>query len=62
MDRSTDTLLDRPTGLDLTGIAWDGLRAQRLPELAVRTLLYMQDVESHTVVYARTLLGTRVVD
>jgi rubrerythrin len=62
METPTDTLLDRTAGLDVSGVPWDALRAERLPELAVRTLHYMQDVESHTVVYARTLLGTRVVD
>jgi hypothetical protein len=62
MDHPTDTLLDRPSRLDLTGIPWDALRAEPLPPLAVRTLHYMQDIESHTVIYARTLLGTRVVD
>ncbi len=29
---------------------------------AVRALRYMQDIESHTVIYLRTLLGTRAVD
>jgi hypothetical protein len=57
-----DTLLGRPGGLDVGGIAFDTLRDRPLPDAAVRALRFMQDVESHTIVYARTLLSTRAVD
>src|SRR5262245_61519059 len=33
-----------------------------LPPGAVRSLRYMQDIESHTIVYLRSLLATRAID
>jgi hypothetical protein len=48
--------------LDLTGIDWDDVPRHALPAEAVRTLCYMQDIESHTIVYLRTLLATRAMD
>src|SRR5262249_35328114 len=52
----------RSRALDLEGIAWDDLRRVPLGTDALRTLRYMQDIESHTVVYVRQLLGTRAID
>jgi hypothetical protein len=57
-----DTAELRPAGLDTRGIDWDALRDRPLPPPAVAVLHYMQDVESHTIVYARTLLSTPVID
>ena len=43
-------------------IDWSAAAAAPLPGEALRTLRYMQDIESHTIVYLRSLLGTRAVD
>jgi len=52
----------RSRALDLRGIDWDAVPRHPLPDEAVRTLRYMQDIESHTIIYLRTLLSTRAVD
>jgi hypothetical protein len=52
----------RSRALDLRGIDWDAVSRHPLPAEAVRTLRYMQDIESHTIIYLRTLLSTRAVD
>ena len=52
----------RSRALDLTGIAWDDVPRHPLPPDAVRTLRYMQDIETHTIVYLRELLSTRAID
>ena len=43
-------------------IDWSAAAAAPLPGEALRTLRYMQDIESHTIVYLRTLLSTRAID
>src|SRR2546426_11387481 len=45
----------RSGALALTGIDWTEVPRHPLPEPAIRTLLYMQDIESHTIVYLRSL-------
>src|SRR4029450_4049580 len=50
----------RPPALD--GIAWDEPRRTPLGAATVRTLRYMQDIESHTIIYVRQLLATRAID
>src|SRR5262245_35219017 len=63
MDKAAiDSWAHRSRALDLDGVEWDRLRHRPLGADAVRTLQYMQDIESHTVVYVRQLLGTRAVD
>jgi hypothetical protein len=57
-----DEYVTRSRALDLTGIDWTSVRRYPLPVPAIRTLRYMQDVETHTVVYLRTLLSTRAID
>jgi hypothetical protein len=57
-----ESYLARAAALDVDGIPWDDVPRHRLPAGAVRTLCYMQDIESHTIIYLRTLLGTRAVD
>jgi len=57
-----DSWAPRSRAIDLEGIAWDDLRRVPLGTDALRTLRYMQDIESHTVIYVRQLLGTRVID
>jgi hypothetical protein len=52
----------RSRALDLAGIDFADVRRHPLAPATVRTLRYMQDIESHTVVYLRTLLGTRAID
>src|SRR5690554_3349933 len=53
-------VISRSRVLD-TRIDWDAMARDPLPADAVRTLTYMQAVESHTVVYLRELLSTRAV-
>jgi hypothetical protein len=63
MDKSAiDSWAHRSRAIDLDGIPWDNLRRVPLGADAVRALRYMQDIESHTVIYVRQLLGTRVID
>ena len=57
-----DAVLGRTRGLDLRGIAFDAVRDHPLPGEAVRVLGYMQDVESHTIVYLRELASTTAID
>jgi hypothetical protein len=57
-----DAYISRSRALDLGAIAWDQVSEHPLPRDAVRTLRYMQDIESHTIIYLRTLLDTRVID
>ena len=57
-----DAYLARSGALDLTGIDWDAIPRHPVPPEAIRTLHYMQDIESHTIVYLRSLLATRAID
>jgi len=56
-----DAYVTRTGALDLDEIEWDAVPAHRLSAEAVRTLRYMQDIESHTIVYERDLARTRVI-
>lgn len=57
-----DAYLSRSRAVDLASIAWDRVPEHPLPHDAVRALRYMQDIESHTIVYLRALLDTRAID
>ena len=57
-----DAYVARSGAVDLDAIAWDEVPRHPLPPEAVRTLRYMQDIESHTIIYLRALLATRAVD
>src|SRR3990172_2051079 len=57
-----DGYVARSRALDLAGIDWDEVPRHPLPAEALRALRYMQDIESHTIIYLRTLLATRAVD
>ncbi len=57
-----DAYVARSGALDLDAIAWDEVPRHPLPLQAARTLRYMQDIESHTIIYLRSLLATRAVD
>src|SRR5262244_4282456 len=57
-----DAYLARSGALDLTGIDWADVPRHPVPPETIRTLRYMQDIESHTIVYLRALLATRAID
>jgi len=57
-----DAWLSRSQALDLADLDWRAAARHPLAPEAVRTLAYMQDVESHTIVYLRQLLATRAID
>lgn len=48
--------------LELTGIDWEAIPSHPVPDDVLRILAYMQDVESHTVVFPRTIFSQRAVD
>ena len=50
----------RPVELD--GIDWEAIPSHPLPDDVLAILAYMQDVESHTVVFPRTIFSQRAVD
>ena len=57
-----ESYVGRSRAVDIAAIAWaDVPRYPVSPEM-IRTLRYMQDVESHTIIYLRSLLATRAVD
>jgi len=57
-----DTYLARSGAVDLWAVDWADVPKHPLSPEAVRTLRYMQDIESHTIVYLRSLLATRAID
>ena len=57
-----DAYISRSRAVDISAIDWDQVPRHPLPREAVRTLRYMQDIESHTIIYLRSLLATRAVD
>ena len=57
-----DAYVARSRAVDLSTFAWDDVPRHHTPPEAVRTLRYMQDVESHTIIYLRSLLATRAID
>lgn len=48
--------------IDLEGIDWDDIPRHAIPEDVMRILLYMEDVESHTVVFPRTFFSKRALE
>lgn len=48
--------------LDLDGIDWNAIASYEIPADVLKVLAYMQDVESHTVVFPRTIFSQRAVD
>jgi hypothetical protein len=61
-DFDLDAWVARSGAAYLDAIPWAEVPRHPLPAGAVRTLRYMQDIESHTVIYLRSLLGTRAID
>jgi hypothetical protein len=52
----------RSRALDLAAFPWDEVPLHPVSAETIRTLRYMQDIESHTIIYLRELLATRAVD
>lgn len=57
-----DAYLSRSRAVDLGSIPWDQVPRHPLSQETIRALRYMQDIESHTIIYLRSLLGTRAID
>jgi hypothetical protein len=57
-----DAYLGRSGALDLSAIEWAEVPRHPVTPETIRTLRYMQDIESHTIVYLRSLLATRAID
>jgi hypothetical protein len=57
-----DAYVARSGALPLDAIAWDEVPRHPLPPDAARAMRFMQDIESHTIIYLRSLLATRAVD
>jgi hypothetical protein len=57
-----DSYVGRSRAVDLAAIDWAAVPRHPVPPEAVRCLRYMQDIESHTVLYLRSLLATRAID
>ncbi len=57
-----EAYVGRSRALDLSAFAWDNVPRHPVPPEAIRTLRYMQDIESHTIIYLRALLATRAID
>lgn len=48
--------------IDLEGIDWDAIPRHPIPADILKVLTYMQDVESHTVVFPRTIFSKRALE
>ena len=62
MDRvefDLDKYLRASKRVDLSGLAWHRIKEHPLTPAEARTLAYMMDIESHTVIFLRDLLATR---
>jgi hypothetical protein len=58
-DFDLDKYLRASRRVDLTGVRWNLVKDYPLSVEEARTLAYMMDIESHTVIYLRDLLATR---
>jgi len=54
--------ISRSQPIDLAGIEWDAIRDYPLPPDILKIVAYMQDVESHTVVFPRTIFSKRALE
>ncbi len=57
-----DAWVGRSRAVDLAEIDWPAVARHPVPPDTIRTLRYMQDIESHTIIYTRSLLATRAID
>ena len=60
VDFDLDRYLRNSKKVDLSDIAWDQIAEHPLTDGDVMCLHYMMDIETHTVIYLRDLLATRV--
>src|SRR5882762_5494309 len=56
-----DAWVARSRAIDLAQIDWEAVPRHPVAPEIIRTLRYMQDIESHTIVYTRSLLATRAI-
>jgi rubrerythrin len=61
-DFDLDRYLRASKRVDLSRVQWSRVREEPLTDAEARCLTYMMDIESHTVVFLRDLLATRVVE
>jgi hypothetical protein len=61
-DLDLASLMSRSSLFDSDAVDWHAIAHHPLPSEALRALRYMQDIETHTIVYLRELLSTRAVD
>ena len=54
--------MSRSRPIDLEGIDWEAIPDHPLSSDILRVLAYMQDVESHTVVFPRTIFSKRALE
>ena len=57
-----DSYVGRSRAVDLAAIDWAAVPKHPVPPEAIRTMRFMQDIESHTIIYLRSLLATRAID
>src|SRR5215467_15107009 len=57
-----DAWVARSRAVDLAAIDWAAVPHHPVSADTIRTLRYMQDIESHTIIYTRALLATRAID
>ncbi len=57
-----DSYVGRSRAVDLAAIDWAAVPRYPVPPEALRTMRFMQDIESHTIIYLRSLLATRAID
>jgi hypothetical protein len=62
IDFDLDRYLRASKKLDLSGLDWDDIPNHPLADGDVMALHYMMDIETHTVIYLRDLLGTRAAN
>jgi hypothetical protein len=56
-----DAWVARSRAVDLSEIDWAAVPRFPVSPDTIRTLRYMQDIESHTIIYTRSLLATRAI-
>ena len=59
LDFDLDKYLRASKKVDLSGIAWDRIKDTPVSVGEGRTIAYMMDIESHTVIFLRDLLATK---
>src|SRR6266487_2451359 len=58
-DFDLDKYLRASKKVDLSGMAWDRIKDHPVSMGEARTIAYMMDIESHTIIFLRDLLATR---